>query len=552
MPQKIALILVLVFLVAPFVAAIMMPAPGIEIEIANKTTLTITTDVSLVLRINNTKLSENYGVDVYTIAIINYQFQCSIRGEKSAIYVIQTPTATQTISFAQETMDICLGDETRITRLNATFIVVSRGGLQVATYYADLTEVAAKLTFVPEWRALAFKVETGYVDRCNWVQYNLRATYGGDIGIIKIISQDCFNVSKALRVAYQPYYYYLTKYIKVVVRMEIGNATVEKDLTGGGELILPSSGGPYGDVKNFTIEVTGPQNRYVLRPTEYTGSITIIPVPIERRGLAGVVVATYYSPPYTVVEMLLNDTVTPEGLHVVLTPAPQTPTPYIYAEVKTPNKVAIYILAQTPGAAGGNLTITYTGPGVVKQGQVAIPPTPVQPVKLSRATPLVKATYYPIKLTQPQPLISVTIPILPGTVATYVEANMTIKPRDPHAPTYIYILPLVNKSGILMPLPPGVLHNSTNPGTYRAYLNGTVQLRWLIPTPPGESLVVYIYGDNVASYKVPSGRAYVLTAQAEQNQPSPTPSPTQIASIAIMTAGAVAFSVLYIITERRR
>jgi len=103
-----------------------------------------------------------------------------------------------------------------------------------------------------------------------------------------------------------------------------------------------------------------------------------------------------------------------------------------------------------------------------------------------------------------------------------------------------------------MPLPPGVLRNSTNPGTYTAYLNGTVQLRWLIPTPPGESLVVYIYGDNVANYKVPSGRAYVLTAQAEQNQPSPTPSPTQIASIAIMTAGAAVFSVLYIITERRR
>jgi hypothetical protein len=535
----------------PLVAALTV-APGIEAEILNKTTLTITTDVSLVLKINNTKLSETLGVDVYTIAILNYQFQCSARGEKSAVYILQAPVATRTTSFAQETADVCSADETKITRLNATFVVVSRGGQHVATYYADLTEAVAKLTYVPEWRTMTFKVETGYVDRCNWVQYNLRAVYGGDIGTIKITSQDCFNSSKALRVAYQPYYYYLTKYIKVVVHIEIGNATLEKDLTGGGELILPSPGGPYGEVRNFTIEVTGPQNRYVLRPTEYTGPIAITPVPIERRGLAGVVVATYYSPPYTVVEMLLNDTVTPEGLHVVLTPAPQTPTPYIYAEVKTPNKVAIYILAQTPGAAGGNLTITYTGPGVVKQGHVAIPPTPVQPVKLSRAAPLVKATYHPIKLTQPQPLISVTIPILPGTVATYVEANITITPRNPHAPSYIYILPLVNKSGILMPLPPGVLRNSTNPGTYRAYLNGTVQLKWLIPTPPGESLVVYIYGDNVASYKVPSGRAYVLTAQAEQNQPSPTPSPTQIASIAIMTAGAVVFSVLYIITERRR
>jgi len=550
MPQKIAPILVLVFLAVPFVAAI-MPAPGIEIEITNKTTLTITTDVSLVLRINNTKLSENYGVDVYTIAIINYQFQCSVRGGKSAIYVIQTPTAVRTISFAQETMDICLGDETRITRLNATFIVVSRGGLHVATYYADLTEAVAKLTFVPEWRALAFKVETGYVDRCNWVQYNLRATYGGDIGIIKIISQDCFNASKALRVAYQPYYYYLTKYIKVVVHMQIGNATLEKDLTGGGELILPSSGGPYGEVKNFTIEVTGPQNRYVLRPTEYTGPITIIPVPTERRGLAGAVVATYYSPPYTVVEILLNDTVKPEGLYIQLAHEPQTLAPYIYGEVKAPDKVAIYVLAQALGAVQGNLTVIYTGPGVVKQGQVAIPPTPVQPAALIQAAPPVKATYYPIEPIQPQPLLCITIPTPPGAVATYVEANITITPRNPHAPTYIYILPFVNKSGILMPLPPGALRNSTNPGAYEAYLNGTVQLKWLIPTPPGESLVVYIYGDNVADYKVLGGRAYVLATQSGQKQVSSMPSLAQIASTAVVIAGAVMFSMFRTIARRR-
>lgn len=184
--------------------------------------------------------------------------------------MFQTPVATRPISFAQVTADVCSAEETKITRLNVTFVAVSRGGQHVATHYADLTEALAKLTYVPEWGALAFKVETGYVDRRNWVQYNLHAVYGGDIGTIKITSQDCLNASKALRVVYQPYYYYLAKYIKVVVHMEIGNARLEKDLTGGGELIVPSPGGPYGEVKNFTIEVIGPQDRYVLHPAERT------------------------------------------------------------------------------------------------------------------------------------------------------------------------------------------------------------------------------------------------------------------------------------------
>ena len=262
------------FLIAAPLLASLTVVPGIEVEIINKTTLTLTTDVQVAVKINNTKLAELHGEDVYTIAIFNYQFRCSVRGEKSAVFVIQTPIATRTFSFSQETMNICLGDETRITKLNATFLVISRGGRHLATYYADFTKAVEKLVYVPEWKAVTFKIEIGHVDRCNWVHYNLRARYGGDIGIIKITSWDCFNNSKALRVAYQPYYHYLTKYIKVVVRLELNNATLERELTGGDELIISSPEGPYGEVKNFTIEVAGPEERYLLRPMEHVGHQT--------------------------------------------------------------------------------------------------------------------------------------------------------------------------------------------------------------------------------------------------------------------------------------
>jgi len=544
--HQLCLILLAVSVTVP---AVTIPVPGIEINIINKTLFTSITDVSLILNINNTKLSQLHGVDVYTIAILNYKFQCSVKGEKSVVQLIQTPTSSQTISFAKETMNICLGDETRITSLNATFIVVSRGGQHVATYYADLTEAVANLVYVPEWRALTFKIETGYVDRCNWVQYNLRGRHGGDVGIIKIISSDCFNASKAIRVAYQPYYHYLADYIKVVVHVQVDDATVEKELTGGGELILPGPDGPYGEVKNFTIEVAGPEERYLLRPMEHVGPIKLTPLPVEHRGLAGIIIATYQSPPFHVFEILLNNTVTPEGLYLQFTP---TPPPYFYCEVKAPNRIAVYMLTQTPSAVQGNLTITYLGPGVVKQGQVTIPPTPIQPVNITVKTPPVKVEYYSIRLEQPQPLIIVTIPTPPGTVATYIEVNMLITPRNPLLPTSIYLLAFVNKTGVLTPLPTYTLRNSTNPGIYRAYPNGTVELKWLIPTPPDDNLVVYIYGDNIAGFKVFKGRSYVLTATvtvAEERKGAVLTS-TQLAAIIVMWISAITVSILSLLWRR--
>jgi hypothetical protein len=537
--------LIIILLLAPLAASLTI-LPGVELEIINKTILATPVDAWLVVKVNNTKLSQIHGEDVYTIAIVNYQFQCSVKGNRSIVYTLQTPVAVQRVSLGQEAMSACLGEEMRITRLNATFIVMSRGGRHIATYYADLTEAVKNAVYIPEWRALAFKIETGYVDRCNWVQYDLKAKYGGVIGVVKITSWDCFNASKALRVAYQPYYHYLTKYVKVTVRIQIENATMEKDLTKGGELILPTPRGPYGEAKNFTIEVAGPQDRYLLRPMEHTGPIRLMPPSVEYRGLAGVITAAYQSPPFYVFEILLNDTVTPEGLHLQLIP---TPPPYLYCEVKAPNRIAVYMLAQTPGAVQGSLVITYLGPGVVKQGQITIPPTPIQPVNVTTRIPPVKVTYHPIRLDQPQPLITIAMPTLPDAFAAYVEVNVSITPRDPHVPVSIYLLAFVNKTGVLTPLPPGVLRNSTTPGVYKAYLNGTIQLKWLIPTPPGDSLVVYIYGDNIAKFKVLKGRSYVLTVAKEEEGSALTP--MQMAAVIIVLASGITASVLSLVLDRR-
>ncbi len=521
--------------------------PGIEVEVINKTILATPVDTWLVVKVNNTKLSQIHGEDIYTIVIVNYQFQCSVKGNKSIIYILQTPTAVQRIPLGQEVMSVCLGEELRITKLNATFILISRGGRHIVTHYADLTDAVMNIVYIPEWRALAFKVETGYIDRCNWVQYNLKAKYGGDIGVIKITSWDCFNTSKAIRVTYQPYYHYLTKYIKVAVHIQIDNATIEKDLTEGDELILPTPRGPYGEVKNFTIEVAGPEDRYLLRPMEHVGPIKLTPLPVEHRGLAGIIVATYQSPPFHVFEILLNDTVTPEGLHLQFTPAPP---PYFYCEVKAPNRIAVYMLAQTLSAVQGNLTITYLGPGVVKQGQVTIPPTPIQPVNTTVKTPPVRVEYHSVRLEQPQPLITVTIPTPPGAIATYIEVNISITPRNPHLPTSIYLLAFVNKTGVLTPLPTYTLRNSTNPGIYRSYPNGTVELKWLIPTPPGDNLVVYIYGDNVAGFKVLKGRSYVLAVA--EGRKGATSTSMQHAAIITMSISAITVSILSLILWRRQ
>ena len=89
-------------------------------------------------------------------------------------------------------MDACAGEETAVEFLNATFIVVTRGGVVKDVYYLDIAEAAKRagqsLVFTPEWRALAFNVKTRVVDLCNWLQIDLAGKYGGDIGLLKIVS----------------------------------------------------------------------------------------------------------------------------------------------------------------------------------------------------------------------------------------------------------------------------------------------------------------------------------------------------------------------------
>ncbi|ABO08912.1 hypothetical protein Pcal_1493 [Pyrobaculum calidifontis JCM 11548] len=499
----------LVLLIAPFAIAITV-APGIEVEVVNKTTLTIVTDVVVAVKVNNTALSQHLGEDVYTIAVLHLRFNCGAKGEKTMHYVFQNPQNTATLSLSQTLMDACAGEETAVEFLNATFIVVTRGGVVKDVYYLDIAEAAKRagqsLVFTPEWRALAFNVKTRVVDLCNWLQIDLAGKYGGDIGLLKIVSWYCFNRSKALRIAYQPYYYYLAKYIQVKVTLNVGNVTVEKDLSGGGEILLEPSKA-WGNVTYFKVEIAGPQNRYAIYPMNYTGPISIQPPTVEYRTLAGVVVGIRQTALGVQYDVLLNDTVSPEGLALE-----HALSATLFAEVAKPSLLTIRLLP-LEATAGGNVTVVYTGPGVVKKGVVQLPQVPAQPITLEKKTPLVVPHYYSIQLTQPQPLMRLEIPRLPNAVAAYVEMNVTARPRDPLRQTALWPILLMNKSGVLIPLPPTTLFNSTNSGRYAGYINGTVRLRYLLPMPPGDYvyLVFYLYGDNLAAFKVESGYAYVLT-----------------------------------------
>ena len=97
----------LVLLIAPFAIAITV-APGIEVEVVNKTTLTIVTDVVVAVKVNNTALSQHLGEDVYTIAVLHLRFNCGAKGEKTMHYVFQNPQNTATLSLSQTLMYILL------------------------------------------------------------------------------------------------------------------------------------------------------------------------------------------------------------------------------------------------------------------------------------------------------------------------------------------------------------------------------------------------------------------------------------------------------------
>ncbi|MEM1598174.1 MAG: hypothetical protein QXP31_06225 [Pyrobaculum sp.] len=528
----------LILLAAPLAFSIAL-APGIDVAVTNKTTLTVLTDLVVKISVNNTLLSLHYRQDVYTIAVVNLQFNCGVRGGKTMHYIFQNPHSEVSLSLSQLTSDICLGEETRAEALNATFLVLTRGGRLLDSYYADLTQIVKDMAYVPEWRVVAFNVKTEVVDRCNWVQTRLQAKYGGDIGVVKITSWDCFNQSKALRVAYQPYAHYLTKYIKVKLTLTVANATVEKDLSNGGEYVVPEDAVLYGKVNYFKIEITGPQNYYVIHPLNYTGPITITPLTVVQKNLTAVVAAIRQLPTGLEVDLLLNDTVGSDGLKITAPPGQ-----LVFARVERPTLLKLLIMTET-GEAGGNFTIEYQGPGVVKRGVAAIPPAYAVPAALVKQFPLVAPRYYPVQLRQPQLLIALSIPRLAGQVAAYVEANVTIRPRDPHKPTTLISAAYFNKSGVLTPVP--YLVNASNSGRLSAYVNGTVTLRYLIPAPDGDYdyLVLFIYGDNVADYRVERGYAYVLTGPATPQLSSAT------ASTAGLAASAAALALLSLYLARR-
>ncbi|AFA39455.1 hypothetical protein Pogu_1428 [Pyrobaculum oguniense TE7] len=537
----------LLLLLSPLALSLAIsPTPGIHVEITNKTTLTYTTDIVITLKVNNTQLSLTYGVDIYTIAVLNYQFKCAVSGNKSIVYVLQAPSATRTLSLADETRDLCLGEETYIAYLNTTFVLLSRDGRYVTSYNLDVAKAArergVELRYTPEWRSLYFQVTTSYVDRCNWVQYDIKERYGGDIGIIKVLSHDCFNRSKAVRVAYQPYYHYMVKYIKAEVTLEIGNATIVKDISGGGEVIVPGPYGLYGPVTNLTIRLTGPQNSYAIDILNTTGPIVLVPPAVERRGLSGVIAEMRLEQPFLVYSILLNDTVAPEGLSIELQP----PVPYAYAEVTKPNMLTLYLVPTQPQSV--NFTLRYVGPGVVKEGNVRLTPIPAAPIQLSKQFPLAKATYYPITAAQPQPLVRINIANIKGSIAAYIEVEAAVTPRDALAPVVIYIATFTNKSGVLTPTSPR-LYNSTNSGIYRGYPNKTLVLRWTTPLPPGDyqEVVVIIYGENVAKLDIKSGSVYLLTYTQTGAQMSPPP---QYGVVAPIIATVAVAAVLIVAIKR--
>ncbi|AET33089.1 hypothetical protein [Pyrobaculum ferrireducens] len=526
-------------------------APGAVVKIENRTTLTVTTDLILTVEVNNTKLSQLYGGDVFTTAVVNYELWCSAKMNKSVVYLLQKPIDAVTLSFSQISMDICQGEVTKIAKLYIYLVVLTRDGRYVASFHIDVAKLAAeagiKLEFTPEWRAVVFTIDTRLVDRCNWLEYDIRGKYGGDVGVLKIISWDCFNSSRALRISYQPTYFYLSKYIKVNLYITIDNRTLARDLSTGGEFILPGREGLYGVVKNMTIEIYGPQNRYFLKPLDTIGPVNITQPTTSQRQITGIVINATYIPPFYFMEILLNDTVAPEGLYIYqgnVTPR----LLYAYAVVKKPNLLHIYVIPEREGYLSGNFTITYSGPGVVKTGSIPVPPIQLGAGEVVKSWPEPRAKFYQIGIKQPQPLISVDIPLEGGAVAAYVEVNATVRPRDPLYPSMLYIAAYVNKSGVLLPMPRGVLLNSTNPGIYSAYLNGTVRLRWLIPAPSGGSLTVYIYGDNIATFQLLSGRAYLLTPRWSQRTLSPPADWDRVVAAALATAAAAALLVF----KRRR
>ncbi|MEM4753212.1 hypothetical protein [Pyrobaculum sp.] len=521
--------LVILLLFALFVFSL-SPAPGIGVEIANKTTFTFVTDIIVRITVNNTELSLRHGADVYTVAVVHLGFHCDARIEKTFHYVMQNPTGKADLSIAQLASDVCPSQDTYIDVLNATFVIITRGGRVVDVYYLDISPLVKGVKITPEWRALAFTAKTEVVDRCSWVQTRLVARGGGDIGLLKITSWDCFNQSKAVRIAYMPYYHYLAKYVKVRAVLTIDNATITKDLTNGTELIVPDSVALYGEVKYFKIEIVGPQNVYTIYPLNYTGPISIRPLPLEQKAISAVVVATRFTDLGVEVDLSLNDIVSRDGLRIETPPGQ-----WAFVKVNKPNYLTI-LLTSEKGAVGGNFTIIYKGPGVVKRGNVTVPILQITPPPLAIQYPLAMPKYYPVQITQPQLLLSVSIPRIEGQVAAYVEINITLTPREWYKPVLLIPAAYFNKSGVLTPNP--YLTNASNSGIISATPNGTVRLKYLIPTPPGryDNLVLFIYGDNVASYKVEQGRTWVYTLPPTSSEGGSASPMWTIGSVAIASA----------------
>lgn len=478
--------------------------PFVKINIHNVTYLKTNIDIQIDIIVNNTKYFEIYGKDVFTTLVLTYEYHCGLKLNNTKIYVLKNPVDYISISAQSLFINtVCQEKPTTLTKINLTIIQIQRNGYVDKIFYDT---IKLNKTIVPEWRLVDFRIRTEVIDPGRWIRYTLEYPYGGIIAMLDVISWGKFNHSNAVRIVFRPTYHFITKYLDII--LYVNNYTMR--LPPGGEVIIPQDIPIYGNITKLEIELKALMRSALVNVLNNTGSINIVPQEKTEVKMEGMVAETKVLAKEVQLRIVLTDAVSPEGLKTTIEPA----GPTYYVEVEKPNVLILHITPTAP--IQGNLTVKQDVANLVKNAVIPLPALPIKPVTLNTIAPLVNATFYPISLQQPQPLLRLEIPLASNTLYVYNVVNITAKPRTPGGPIYIFPVVFYRVEGALVPHPSNVLVNSTTGGYYIAR-NTTFTISLLTPVvKKADAVVIYLYGGNIAEFKAEGRTLLYVDPEVEE------------------------------------